>query len=127
LFEEEVRLPGPRPSVPETGPSRAEIVSYSPDRIVVSTETGGPAYLLLSEVYYPGWKAFVDGNPVRVLRGNYLFRVVEIPGGSSRVELVFSPLSIKLGTGISIFGVFMFLNVLVYHFKKGRIRRQPKS
>jgi len=97
---------------------QATIISYRPDRIVLATDSSGPGFLFLSEIFYPGWKAFVDGQPKRILRGNYLFRVVELPEGHHEVRLIFDPLSIKVGIGITIFTLFMILNIMIYHFRK---------
>ena len=80
-----------------------------PDEITIETESTHPGYLFLSEVFYPGWKAFVNEQPKRVLRGNYLFRVVEIPAGTNKVVLVFEPLSVKLGLGTTILAVLALI------------------
>ncbi len=96
-------------------PGLAKIVSYLPDHIVVSTSSSTPGYLFLSEMFYPGWKAFVDDQPKRILRGNYLFRVVQLPEGQHVVRFVFDPLSIKVGISITIMTLFVIIGVLVYH------------
>jgi uncharacterized membrane protein YfhO len=56
--------------------------------------------LVLSEVFYPGWRAWVNDREVEVLRANYLFRAVEISAGAQRVRLLFDPLSFKVGAGL---------------------------
>jgi len=88
----------------------ATVISYRPDYILLETQSSGPGLLLLSEIFYPGWKAFVDDKPKRILRGNYLFRVIEVPEGHHKVRFVFDPLSIKIGIGITIFTLFIILN-----------------
>jgi uncharacterized membrane protein YfhO len=50
-----------------------------------------PGYLVLSEVYYPGWRAWVDGEEAPVLRANYAFRAVAVSAGNHTVRLVFEP------------------------------------
>jgi len=97
---------------------KVKIVSYRPDNIVLEADSSGPGYLFLSELFYPGWKAFVNGQPKQILRGNYLFRVIKLPAGKHIVSVVFDPLSIKIGIGITIFTLFMLLNIMVYHFGK---------
>jgi hypothetical protein len=89
--------------------SQARIVSYSPDDIRVETESTHPGFLFLSELFYPGWKAFVNGQPVRILRGNYLFRVVEVPVGKHMVSLVFDPWSIKIGVVVTLLTLLILL------------------
>ena len=64
--------------------------------------TPAEAYLVLSEVYYPGWKAYVDGRAEPVLRASYAFRAVYLEPGYHEVHLVFEPLSWKVGLGISV-------------------------
>jgi hypothetical protein len=104
----------------ERGRSRgsARIVSYAPDRITVQTETAFPGYLFLSEMFYPGWKAFIDGKQKEILRGDYLFRVLELPEGQHRITMVFDPWSIKLGIGITVLTLFLLLDVAVYANRK---------
>jgi uncharacterized membrane protein YfhO len=57
--------------------------------------------LVLSDTYYPGWTASIDGQPTTVLRGDVLFRVVPVPSGEHDVQLRFEPGSVKLGLVIS--------------------------
>lgn len=102
---------------PGTG-DLSTICLYRPDSIVISTDSCGPGYLLLSEVFYPGWKAFIDDQPTPIFRGNYLFRVIRLPGGHHVVRFVFDPLSIKIGIGITILTLFLFMAVMVYRFGK---------
>ncbi|MBI3977396.1 MAG: YfhO family protein [Chloroflexi bacterium] len=91
------------PSLPLPGgePSPATVVERHPDRIAVETAPDRPGILTLSEVDYPGWRATVDGRPAPVVRVNYVLRGVPLPPGQHRVELVFDPLSVKLGIAIT--------------------------
>ncbi len=78
----------------------AQIAAYGPNEIVLLTSSGGDGVLVLSEVYYPGWRAWVDGGEVPVLRANYLFRAVELPAGEHRVRLLYDPWSFRVGVGL---------------------------
>ena len=71
-----------------------------PNRIVldVQSETGG--IVVLSEVFYPGWRASVNGRAAPVMRANFLFRAVEAPAGASRVVLTYSPTLWWWGVGL---------------------------
>ncbi len=87
----------------EQGSSESlDITVYQPNAIHLTAETSAEAYLVLSEVYYPGWRAYVDGRAERVLRANYAFRAVYLEPGYHEVRLVFEPLSWKVGLGISV-------------------------
>jgi hypothetical protein len=81
---------------------QAEVLTFRPDDIRIRVESPSPAYLFVSENYYPGWKAYLDESPVNILRGNYLFRVIAIPEGSHLIKMVFQPWSIWIGTVITI-------------------------
>lgn len=126
LFEKEDEPLGLRPqALTEAGPpGLARILSYRPDRLAIETDSPSFRYLFLSEILYPGWKAFVDGQPTRILRGNYLFRVLEIPPGRHQVLLDFDPWTIKAGTGITLLTAAMILAMLVFQRLK---RKAPRS
>ena len=91
-----------------------ELTIYRPDAMVIETQANEPGYLFVSEIFYPGWKAFIDGQPTRILRGNYLFRVLEIPAGRHQVLLEFDPWTIKAGTGITLLTAFLILGFPVF-------------
>ena len=80
------------------------IIHYSlinPGRAVYQVTTPTPALLILSETYYPGWQARVDGQPVPLFRADYILRAVPVPAGEHTVELAFQPLSFTIGAIIS--------------------------
>lgn len=101
----------------ENRPGRTRITSYRPDEILLEYESPAPAYLFMSEMYYPGWKAYVDGLPIDILQGNYLFRVVAVPEGKHAIRFVFDPWTIKLGTLVSLFTLFTLLIVFLYRVR----------
>ncbi len=76
---------------------RAAITSYSLNAIGLEAEAASEGYLVLSEVYYPGWRAYIEGSEVPLLRANYAFRAVYLEPGSHEVRLVFVPTSWKVG------------------------------
>jgi hypothetical protein len=82
------------------GQAAAKITGYGPNEIALKTTSGADGVLVLSEVYYPGWRAWVDDREVQVLRADYLFRAVELPAGEHRVRLVYDPWSFKVGAGM---------------------------
>jgi len=125
LFEKEDEPLGLRPQAsPEAGPpGLARILSYRPDRLAIETDTPSFRYLFLSEMFYPGWKAFIDGQPTRILRGNYLFRVLEISAGRHQVLLEFDPWTIRAGTGISLLTALLILTLPVFRRLKRKSSR----
>ncbi len=80
--------------------SAAKVIGYGPNEIVLDVNAASAGVLVLSEVYYPGWHAWVDDREVDVLRANYLFRAVELPAGAHRVRMLYDPASFKVGVGL---------------------------
>jgi uncharacterized membrane protein YfhO len=77
-------------------------LEHSPNRLHLLVETPAPAYLVVSKVDYPGWRATVGGMPAEVQRANYLFRAVYIPAGQHEVRVWFQPDSVTCGLAISV-------------------------
>lgn len=87
---------------PGDRPRSVRYTEYSANRLTLEVDTPTPGYLLLSEVYYPGWRASIDGRPARVLVADYLFRAVYVPAGTHQVQLWFSPPSFWIGFALSL-------------------------
>ena len=92
-------------------------ISYAPSRIVLETNSNQKAFMVVSNSYHPGWKAYVDGEEVKVLRANYIMFAIPIQPGTHKVELIFrskvmmaSIFITWLGWGItaSLIGLFVF-------------------
>ena len=75
-----------------------------PSRVVLKVEAASDALLVLSDLYYPGWRAVVDGKPADILRANYLMRAVAVPAGRHTVAFVYEPASFKAGMAASLAG-----------------------
>jgi uncharacterized membrane protein YfhO len=58
--------------------------------------------MVLGEVYYPGWKAFVDGSPVKLYEANGLVRAVPIPQGTHQVSVRYEPATVRWGAILTI-------------------------
>jgi hypothetical protein len=84
------------------GSGRAEVTRYEPNRVDVKTEAGSPSILVLAENHYPGWRAYVDGEPSGVLRVDYNLRGVFVPAGEHEVRFVYRPKSVLIGLVVSL-------------------------
>jgi hypothetical protein len=79
----------------------ARVLEYQPNRIRLQVPNGGAGWLVLTDVWYPGWVCKVDGQDVPVHRANYLFRAVPVSAGSHDVVFRFEPRSYRIGRIIS--------------------------
>jgi hypothetical protein len=84
-------LPEGTASTPARG--SAQITDYEAERVSVETSAGRPALLVLTDSWFPGWKATVDGRDTPVHRVDYLIRGVSVPAGTHRVEFRYEPAS----------------------------------
>lgn len=80
----------------------ATFVVDEPEGIIVDLDAPQHGFLVLADQYFPGWQARVNDVPVPIMRANYLFRAVEVPAGKVRVELLYRPVSVRLGAAISL-------------------------
>ncbi len=83
----------------------SKIENYSPNKVSVKTSADGDSILFLSDSFYPGWKAFVDGKETEILRADYAFRAVFVPKGIHTVVFSYEPFSFKLGVIGFVIGV----------------------
>jgi hypothetical protein len=79
-----------------------EVLSYASERVTLKTFSDSAGYLVLSEIFYPGWAALVDGRGRDVTRGNYLFRVIPLEKGNHEVTLYFVSWPFRAGGVISL-------------------------
>ena len=82
----------------------------APGHVAVDVTADAPALLALSEVWYPGWQAAVDGAPAPLLRAYDTLMAVPVPAGAHTVELRFDPPLVKIGLAVS--GISLALVVL---------------
>lgn len=94
------------------------IDSYAPDRITLTANSAGPSYLLLSELYYPGWKAYLDGREVPVLKADYLLRAIRMPTGKHKVLFKYAPQSLVTGGIITLATLLAGICGILLSFKK---------
>jgi uncharacterized membrane protein YfhO len=95
------------------GKKAVRVVEYLPNRIKLVTENACSSLLVLSESYYPGWKAQIDtGARSDAVRVNYYFMGTPVPSGPHTVTFEFKPESLKIGLIIS--GLSLISGIIVF-------------
>ena len=84
---------------------QAVITDYAPNDVQIDVQTPGGGLLVLTDRYFPGWHAYVDGSPARIYRTDYLFRGVPVGAGSHHVEFRYRPWTFELGGGMTLLGL----------------------
>jgi hypothetical protein len=106
-----------QPDVRKSDPGVVDVRRYSDHSIALVTRAEGRRLLVISDVYFPGWIATVDGAPVPVHRANYAFRAVSVPAGEHVVEFSYRPASVRYGGYASLAGLVV---VVVLLMRRGR-------
>jgi hypothetical protein len=107
---------------------KATIDIYSPNRIELRSYSPSNTVLLLSELYYPGWKAYVDGKDVPILRADYLLRAVKLNAGQHSITIVYRPMSFYIGSIITIFTILLLILTYLFLRRKNTISEElPQS
>ncbi len=98
----------------EEGSDQVRFISYKEDEFVLEASLERNGFLFLSEVYYPGWKAYVDGQPTKIYKSNYIFRSIYLDKGVHKVRFVYSPVSFEIGASITVITLMVLLGLLIF-------------
>lgn len=106
--------------------AEAKIEKYEPSKIIIKTNSKEDSILFLSDNYYPGWKAWVDGKQIPILRADYTFRSVPVPSGKHIVTFSYEPESFKIGFYLALLGIAGIFVFSIWYFvlSKGRIAKR---
>jgi hypothetical protein len=95
-----------------------KISHFDYETIQMKTSVNQQSYLFLSEMFYPGWQATVNGEEVPILRGNYLFRVIPLEQGDHDVVLRFVSWPFLSGLAVSLLTLAGCLGFLGWRSRK---------
>ncbi len=126
-LDSSVVLEGGAPSFPPTAlpsnPGLARIEKYGLNEVELHVEAEDPALVVLTDSYYPGWTASVDGVRKPIWRANSLFRAVEVEPGNHTVVFRYQPASLRWGIAVSVCSLLLILSLSL----TGVLRRGAKS
>ena len=112
---------------PGEGRGDVRIVSYDPERVVLEADVTGSEWLVLTDLFYPGWKAEVNSQPTDIYAANGLFRAVVIPPGRSRIEFIYDPLSFRIGSVLSLMALALLSGLLLMNAARRVVRNQGRQ
>jgi hypothetical protein len=79
----------------------------NPNTVRITCQPQASSWLVLTDIYYPGWQARVDGKTRQIERANYVFRAVRVEPGNHEILFAYQPCSFYCGCGI--FAAFALL------------------
>jgi hypothetical protein len=114
-------------ALPRSCSGTATIKEESSIKVVVSAAMKTPGLLVLTDLWYSGWNAYLAGRPVPVLRVNHAFRGVVLPAGEHRLEFRYEPASFALGVKLAAFAAVALLVWFAVPPLKNRCSREIKG
>ncbi|HVZ67429.1 MAG TPA: YfhO family protein [Patescibacteria group bacterium] len=103
------------PGISEGNSSGSAIVKvYTPNKVEVATNNNKASVLVLSDPYYPGWRATINGKPAKIYRADYALRAVVVPKGKNTVTFSYNPKSFLYGLVLAGIGVIMLILLMFY-------------
>jgi|GEM_PF-4835629 len=81
-------------------------VKENSEEIAFQAYLNYPGYLFLNHQYFPGWKAYIDGNEFPIEKANYCFRAVFLEKGLHQIEFRYEPVSFRIGLWVSLITIF---------------------
>lgn len=100
-------------SVAQDSTSKVTITKYLPNELHYDVESKQGGVIVFSEIYYPGWTATVDGQPVEVGRVNYVLRAINVTGGQHKVVLEFKPVTVSTTETIAYISLALLLLTVI--------------
>lgn len=105
------------------------LTAYEPNHLVYESSSTEAGVAVFSEIFYPGWRVTVDGQPVELARADYILRAMNIPAGKHTIEMSFDPQSLHTTEGIAYAALALLLIgvlVLVWTNRKRKTANEEK-
>lgn len=119
LHQPDADAPVPRAITP------VRIARYEPTEVVIEADATSPGYLVLTDTFYPGWYATVDGEATTIRQANYLFRAVPVGAGHHTVVFTYAPTSFRLGLAITLAALVSVIGIVGRELIRSRRQSAP--
>jgi uncharacterized membrane protein YfhO len=94
------------------------ITKYTNNKIEINVSTDKPGLLWLSEIWYPAWKAKVDGKVTKVYKADFSFRAIDVPSGNHKITMYFDSDAFRYGMIISLTALFASICIIGFNFRQ---------
>ncbi|MFN0195617.1 MAG: YfhO family protein [Planctomycetaceae bacterium] len=113
LQTDDVLPPGPRSDY-----RPAVVTAYTPNRVAVAVELEHPGYLVLTDLYHPGWTATDNGQPVKILLGDIGFRAIPLAAGRHEIEFRYQTVGFSQGRILTLSSLLVLMLLVVKRRRK---------
>lgn len=100
--------------------------SYDDNNLSLTVQTDLPSFLVLTDTYYPGWKATIDGESTTIYPTDLAFRGIFVPEGEHTIEFSYEPGTFKTGVAIAILSALALAAYASYYYRWPRLGRSPR-
>jgi hypothetical protein len=99
--------------------ARAEFMEDTAGTLEIRAASTQPAFLVLGDLYYPGWRATLDGQPTHIFRTNSVQRGVFLPAGNHVVRFEYRPVRFYAGAGVSFSTLVLLAGAALFAQRRG--------
>lgn len=92
----------PVSAAPLVAEEAARVVGRSANTLLIEATAVQPRFLIVSDAFYPGWQASIDGESIKIWKSNVALRGVVVPAGTHHIEMTFRPWNFSIGVGLSV-------------------------
>lgn len=117
-------------NMPTDCDTNAQVVftEYKNNELKLKTKSNTPAMLVLSEIYYPAWRAKINGQEAKIHRANYNFRAIYVPAGENNIEMKYYSEAFATGKTITIITLICaVLGLIATFLKKDKIAKKTEE
>jgi hypothetical protein len=97
------------------------------NQVAIDYSSTVPAFMVLTDTFYPGWHATIDGQPTEMFRANYLFRAVHVPPGAHTVRFEYWPFSLVAGLLLFLCALLAAFIIVLTNVSRQNQRNRPKA
>jgi hypothetical protein len=109
-----VRVSSSVPKADEYDAGNVNVTQFKPNRLRLQADMKRPAFVVVSEVHYPGWEATVDGKAAPLIAADYILKAIPVPAGKHEIVLRFRPRTFIWGLTISLISLAGIILALVF-------------
>ncbi len=103
-----------------------KITDYRLHSVSIKADTDRDGWVVLTDNYYPGWKAYVNNHETKIYQADNAFRAIRIKSGTSKIDFVYNPLSIKAGIWGSIISLIFIAGMGVFVSVQSSVDRRHR-
>jgi hypothetical protein len=108
IMAESAQLPSPGSPLVVASPP-VWLTEAGPNQLHLSLKAPGPGWVVITDTFYPGWQATVNGRPVTIWPANLAFRALPVQAGLQEIVLRYQPLSFRIGLWLSGAGLLLII------------------